>query len=223
MDRTTDRTRRPSSLPPSEVASGPLHVGWQRLRAGLRSAGLAPGLVGGAFRGLLGPRARLRPTPAGVVGLLDAYYRGQPDPEEGRWVHVDATTSARRVVSRLAAAAPELAPLALTEEDGALVLRTAGARVRIDPDDVEQLQWATAGAVYTQRTVSADALVEACNALLALREQPFRFLPLAAPAEVGAYLGVGPALARALDAVELWDGPLEALDRFAAWAELAAA
>lgn len=210
---------------------GPLHVGWQRLRAALRGAGLVPDLVRRSFHARLGPHARVRPTPETVFELLDGYMLGDAAgrTSEGRYVaHREGEReSARGIVARIRRALPELGMLTLAEESRngrtQLMLRVVGAHVEVAPDEVELDAWEVGDARYVQRTVSIDGLIEATNELLAMHGVAFRFLPMDAPDDVDAYLAVDEAGAELLDTIQFWAAPLAELRAFARWPEAAAA
>jgi hypothetical protein len=203
----------------SPELDGPLHVGWQRLRAALRGANVAPGLVSRSFHARLGPSARLCPTEDAVVELLDAYYtreaRGQL--AEGRFLVVreGERVSARRVVSRLRGIAPELGPLTLCEERGKLLLRTTGAFIEVEPRHIREEHVGSVG--WVRRTVSVDTIVAAANRMLRFYGEPYRFLPVASSDDLNAYLAADAGGAALLDRVDLWAEPLEDLGGFAAW------
>jgi len=226
---------RRSWFPPMAELSprreGPLHVGWQRVRAALRGAGLMPGLVERSLHARLGPHARVCPTPATVLSLIDEYLskeaRGRVD--EGRiLVHrAGERTSARQIAARLRRAVPELGMLALSEEGHRgrtrLVLRCMGAHAIVDEEEIETEQLGAGTARWTRRTVTVDALVVAVNELLATLGGPFRFLPMSCPEDANAYLAVDLAGAEVLDSIGFWDEPLDDLDDFASWADGTAA
>jgi hypothetical protein len=203
---------------------GPLHVGWQRLRAALRGARVAPGLWKRSLHAKLGPHARVKPTPHAIVELLDGYLRTEARGrvEEGRFViHRDGDRdSARRIVARLHAALPELGVLTLADErrEGrqTLLLRTVGAHVEVSPVSILEEPLDPSGQ-WVQRTVTVDALVEAANRLLALRQMPIRFLPIDGPDDVAAYLAVDVRSASLLDEIDFWIAPVEDLAGFAGW------
>jgi hypothetical protein len=69
--------RRPSRIP--RPAFGKLHLGWQRVLAALRGAGLARDLDPHTIKAWLGVSGEHAPTQAKVFALLDAYYRGDDD------------------------------------------------------------------------------------------------------------------------------------------------
>jgi hypothetical protein len=218
--------RSPSSLPPAlrnltPELDGPLHVGWQRIRAAFRGAGLASGLVARSLHGRLGPNARLLPTERATMELLEGYFRvdarGQLD--EGRFfvVREDERLTARRIVARIRALFPELGPLTLSEErKGRLFLRTTGAFIEITPEAVDQ-QEVSQG--WVRRTVTIDAIVDAVNRLLRFYDEPLRLLPLASPDGTNAFLAADHRAARLLDTVDLWAEAIEDLDAFAAWGD----
>jgi len=201
---------------------GPLHVGWQQLRAALRGAAVVPDLVQRSFHARLGPHARLRPTATAVLDLLDGYFQaeGAGRLEEGRWLcHRDGDRdSARQIVARLRTVTPELGLLTFdTASDGQLVLRMAGGCEPVAPEEIEVEHLSCGRSRYIRRTVTVDGLVEAVNRLLARRGIAFRFLPLATPGDVDAYLAVDPRGAEVLDRIGFWDAPLADLQDFAAW------
>ncbi len=204
----------------SPELDGPLHVGWQRLRAALRGARVAPGLVSRSLHTRLGPSARVCPTEDAVVALLDTYLsreaRGQLD--EGRLLVVreGERVSARRVVSRVRGVAPELGPLTLCEERSRLLLRTTGAFIEVERHAIIE-ENVGEGTGWTKRTVTVDTLVGAANRMLRFYGETFRFLPLASSDDVNAYLAVDLDGARILDRVDLWAEALDELDPFAAW------
>lgn len=206
---------------------GPLHVGWQRLRAALRGAGVAPGLVARSFHARLGPHARVCPTRETVIELMDGYCLGEAlgRPSEARYLsHRDGERdSARQIVARIRRALPELGMLTLADESrggtSRLVLRARGVWAVVPTDEVEEEHFRVGQTDYVRRTVTVDGLVEATNQLLAMRDLPVRFLPLNAPDDVDAYLAVDPAAAEVLDRVCFWAAPLDELRGFARWPE----
>ncbi len=220
------KTRHLSLLPPlrelNPQKDGPLHVGWQQLRAALRGAGVAPGLLTRSLHPRLGPAARLLPTPRAIVNLLDGYFsteaRGQRD--EGRFLvfREDEGLTARRLVARLRQLLPELGPLTLVEEtrknEKRLVIRTTGAFIEVEPLDVDVEQIAPG---WTRRVVTVDALVVAVNKLLKFYGEPVRLLPVASEDGVNAYLAVDRDGAEVLDRIYFWDEDLDDLDHFAQW------
>jgi len=223
-----DRVRRRSYISAlrdtAQDREGPLHVGWQRLRAALRGAGVAPGLWKRSLHARLGPHARLKPTRATAFDLLDSYLRleARGRAAEGRYLaHLEGNRdSARRIVARLRAAVPELGPLTLADERHAgrqrLLLRAVGASAEIAPHCVAE-EALDHDARWVQRTVTVDALVASLNQLLALRGLPFRFLPIDGPEDVAAYLAVDRHGAGLLDEVDFWTAPVEELRGFASW------
>ncbi len=220
------KTRHLSLLPPlrelSPQKDGPLHVGWQQLRAALRGASIAPGLLARSLHPRLGPAARLLPTPKAIVDLLDGYFgseaRGQHD--EGRFLVIreDGGLSARKIVARLRQLVPELGPLTLVEETRrngtTLVIRTTGAFIEVEPLDVDREMIAPG---WTRRVVTVDALVVAANKLLKFYGEPIRFLPVASEDGVNAYLAVDRDGAEVLDSIYFWGEDLDDLDNFAQW------
>lgn len=210
---------------------GPVHVGWQRLRAAMRGGGVCSDLVRRSFHARLGPRARMCPTPEGIFELLDTYFHGDGcgRVNEGRWLsHVDGERScARQIVARLRRQVPELGMLTLSDESEPggqrLMLRMVGGHVEIPPDEVEVEELRVGETVYVRRTVTIDGLVRATNRLLARRGLALRFLPMDAGDDADGYLAVDPAAAEVLDRVSFWSEPLEALRDFAAWDEAAQA
>ncbi len=222
------RPRKLETVRPSAV-----HLGWSRLRAALRGAGLTPSLLGPAFRGRLGSFSTVCPTPAAVLWLLERHFTrlGGDRLHEGRWLSTreEARDSARQIVARLRAAVPELGPLTLAEEHHGgttrLVLRALGGlRAVVSPTEVIEERHEAGGSVYIQRTVTVAALVEATNALLALEgTHAFRFLPIDTPDHAEAWLAVDPAQAELLDAIDLWAAPLEELSATALWSGARAA
>ncbi len=210
---------------------GPLHVGWQRVRAALRGAGVVPGLVSRSFHARLGPHARLCPTPEAMLELVDGYLLGEGlgRTSEGRYLsHRDGVReSARRIVARLRAAVPELGMLTLADESAGsrtrLVLRAVGVCAPVPTEEIEVERLEVGQTRYVQRTVTVDGLVEATNELLAVRGLPFRFLPLSTPDDVDAYLAVDRAGAEILEQVRFWAAPLDELRAFARWPEDTAA
>ena len=204
---------------------GPLHVGWQRLRAAMRGGGVCPDLVCRSFHARLGPRARLCPTPEGVFELLDTYFHGDARGRlgEGRWLsHVDGERAcARQIVARLRRQVPELGMLTLSDEStGAgrqLMLRMVGGCVAVPLEEVEVEELHVGQTRYVRRTVTVDGLVQATNQLLAMRGASFRFLPVDAGEDVDAYMAAEPAAAKVLDRVGFWAEPLEELHAFAGW------
>lgn len=221
-------TRRISTLP---RPYGTVHVGWQRVLAALRGAGLARELDHRTLRSRLGVGAEHAPTRDSVFALLEGYYRGDDEFTAGsrrrgqdRWIAVlaDEAVAARQIVARIAAVLPELGPMAFVEEkrDGVsrLVLRVAGSCAEVDPEEVEEERIGASESIYyARRTVTVDALVAAANDLLAQRGATFRLLPLDGPGNAAAFVAVEPAGAAMLDAVGAWAPPLDQLDEFTAW------
>lgn len=222
----SSKARRLSLLPPLRELDphrdGPLHVGWQQLRAALRGAEVAPGLLVRSLHSRLGPAARLLPTPRAVVDLLDGYFggEGRGSLDEGRFLlfREGERLSARKIVARLRQLVPELGPLTLVEETGRngsrLVIRTTGAFIEVEPLDVDVEHIAPG---WTRRVITVDALVVAANRLLKFYGEPIRFLPLASEDGVNAYLAVSRHGAEMLDRIDFWDEPIEDLDGFAQW------
>jgi hypothetical protein len=218
--------RSRSTLPPAlrnltPELDGPLHVGWQRIRAALRGAGLAPGLIARSLHARLGPNARLLPTETATIDLLEGYFRVEARGQlaEGRFfmVREEERLTARRIVARLRALFPELGPLALSEErKGRLFLRTTGAFIEIASEAVHE-QEVSHG--WVRRTVTVDAIVDAVNRLLRFYDEPLRLLPLASPDGVNAFLAADQRAALLLDTVDLWAEAIEDLDGFAAWGD----
>lgn len=220
------KTRHLSLLPPlrelSPQKDGPLHVGWQQLRAALRGAEIAPGLLVRSMHPRLGPAARLLPTPKAIVDLLDGYFSTEARglKEEGRFFvfREGERLSARKIVARLRQLVPELGPLTLVEEtrkNGTrLVIRTTGAFIEVEPLDVD-VEVIAPG--WTRRVVTVDALVVAVNKLLKFYGEPIRFLPVASEDGVNAFLAVDRNGAEMLDRIYFWDDDIDELDDFAQW------
>jgi hypothetical protein len=214
--------RRSSYPPPVDLLDrdreGPLHLGWQRVRAAMRSAGAVPGLFDGVLHGRLGPNARLRPTPRAIVELLDGYLRAEPDGGHYLSVRESDGETARQIVGRLRAAVPELGPLTLVDEShagrGTLVLRTAGAHAAIDADEIGIDETRTGRTVWIKRSVTVRAIVDATNALLERLDVPMRMLAIEAPDGVEAFLGVDERGAALLDAVAFWETPVAETGEF---------
>lgn len=186
-----------------------MHLGWERLRAAMRAAGVLGDLLDGSLHALLGPHARRRPTPAAVVDMLDAATRHEPAHTGFVCVRESDGLTARQVVARLRVALPELGPLTLVDErhDGRdrLVLRTFGRFVVVDEAALETERWAAAERTFERRHVTVRALVDAANGLLASIGSPVRLRPLAAPDGVEAYLAVDEEAAAILADVEIWE------------------
>lgn len=191
---------------------------------------MVPDLVRRSFHARLGPHARVCPTRDTMFELIDGYLQGDAfgRVSEGRYVaHRDgARESARGIVSRIRRVVPELGMLTLAEETRGgrtqLLLRVVGAHVVVPEEDVEVEAWTVGDASYVQRTVSVDGLVQATNDLLAVHGLGFRFLPMAAPDDVDAYLAVDVRGAEILDHVGFWAAPLDELRAFAGWQDDAA-
>jgi hypothetical protein len=211
--------------PPTSASDGPLHVGWHRLKAALRAAGIAPGLWKGSLHPWLGPAATTKPEPPAIQQLLESYLGAGARLDEGRLlVHRPAERdSARSVVQRMRALLPELEMLVLADEEHAgrtrLLLRSTGAHAIVAPHHVQREALERPG--WERRTVTVDALVEAVNLLLANKRLDRRFLPLDGADDTAAYLAVDHRAATMLDRVDLWAAPLGELDGFACWLDAA--
>jgi hypothetical protein len=218
--------RRPSRIP--RPIFGKLHLGWQRVLAALRGAGLARDLDMQNIREWLGVAAEHAPTQPRVWALLDAYYRGDDDLAAGgrrrledRFVsHREGDAgAARQIVARISAVLPELGPMVFADERRAgvsrLVLRVVGAHVEVRSEELEDELGGSS------RTVTVDGLIAAANALLADHGAAFRFLPIDASNEAAAYVGVDRSGAQMLDAIGMWAPPLGELTEFARWTEAA--
>lgn len=209
---------------------GPLHLGWQRVRAALRGAQIAPDLTSRSFHARLGPHARLCPTDRTTLGLLSAFFRveGSGRLDQGRFLEYreGSRDTARQIVLRLSSLVPELEMLKLVEEhhggEPCFVLRCVGMHTVLDEDALDVVRFDCGGTVYERRTVTVRAIFAAVNSLLAARDLPFRFLQLRTPADTEAWLAVDPRAAQILDEIELWEMELPEAYELAGWTHLRA-
>ena len=206
-----------------------VHAGWRTLLSALHTADLALGVSPATLAPRLGSSAQRPPEPSALTQLLERYYRGDGDVDTGlaRLRHDRVVlhrerdrATARQIVARLRLAAPELGPLGLIEAgDGDLVLRTFAAQEPLAKELLDDERFAIDGEIYTRRTVTIRALVEATNVLLARRSIGRRFVPLAVCETAECYVAIAPADVLVLDAASLLDEPLDEVRALARWNE----
>ena len=195
-------------------SSPPLHLGWQRLRAAFRGAGLPVEIFASAH-----PDLRRAPSPDSVIEFLGRGLGSRRRLDARFFVHdIGEALSADALVGKIAAEVQELEGLHLDPDRLRLVAGPIAAPLR--PNDVD-LEIAAVPDQEARYSVSVDGIVRAVNALLDAAGISERFLPLDCAEGTAAYLAVEPPQAIRLHGADLWGEDLSALFGFAGWATVA--